>query len=110
MHPLYTSYDRRNHYGKRKSRLLPGLCEHQQSCQGETISFGLSPLAPLCDGVIEELWRSGYIVNTKVGTIAGGTYKCNFDVEITMDILRVVYQVKPDIIVLASGDSDFVSL
>ena len=62
------------------------------------------------DGVIEELWRSGYIVNTKIGTIAGGTYKCNFDVEITMDILRIVYQVKPDIIVLASGDSDFVSL
>jgi uncharacterized LabA/DUF88 family protein len=62
------------------------------------------------DGVIEELWRAGYIVNSKVGTIAGGTYKCNFDVEITMDVLKVVYQVKPDIIVLASGDSDFVSL
>ncbi len=62
------------------------------------------------DGVIEDLWRSGYIVTTKVGTIAGGTYKCNFDVEITMDILKVVYQVKPDIIVLASGDSDFLSL
>ena len=27
-----------------------------------------------------------------------------------MDILKVVYQVKPDIIVLASGDSDFLSL
>ncbi|GAC1349835.1 MAG: hypothetical protein NVSMB27_26660 [Ktedonobacteraceae bacterium] len=62
------------------------------------------------DGEIEELWRSGYIVTTKVGSIAGGTYKCNFDVEITMDMLKVVYQVKPDIIVLASGDSDFVSL
>ena len=62
------------------------------------------------DGEIEELWSSGYIVNTKRGTIAGGTYKCNFDVEITMDMLKVVYQVKPDIIVLASGDSDFVSL
>src|SRR6266852_1626810 len=62
------------------------------------------------DREIEELWRSGYIVNTKMGTIAGGTYKCNFDVEITMDMLKVVYQVKPDIIVLASGDSDFVSL
>jgi uncharacterized LabA/DUF88 family protein len=62
------------------------------------------------DSEIEQLWHSGYIVNTKVGTIAGGTYKCNFDVEITMDILKVVYQVKPDIIVLASGDSDFVSL
>src|SRR5204863_8301429 len=62
------------------------------------------------DREIEELWRSGYIVTTKVGTIAGGMYKCNFDVEITMDMLKVVYQVKPDIIVLASGDSDFVSL
>jgi len=62
------------------------------------------------DREIEELWRSGYIVNTKRGTIAGGTYKCNFDVEITMDMLKVVYQVKPDIIVLATGDSDFVSL
>jgi uncharacterized LabA/DUF88 family protein len=62
------------------------------------------------DGEIEELWRSGYIVTTKMGTIAGGTYKCNFDVEITMDVLKAMYQVKPDIIVLASGDSDFVSL
>jgi uncharacterized LabA/DUF88 family protein len=62
------------------------------------------------DGIIQDLWRAGYIVTTKVGTIAGGTYKCNFDVEITMDILKVVYQVKPDIIVLASGDSDFLSL
>src|SRR5205807_759006 len=62
------------------------------------------------DREIEELWRSGYIVTTKVGTIAGGTYKCNFDVEITMDVLKVVYQVKPDIIVLASGDADFVPL
>jgi uncharacterized LabA/DUF88 family protein len=62
------------------------------------------------DGEIEELWRAGYIVNTKKGTIAGETYKCNFDVEITMDVLRVMYQVKPDIIVLATSDSDFVSL
>src|SRR5437588_12358932 len=62
------------------------------------------------DREIEELWSSGYIVTTKMGTIAGGTYKCNFDVEITMDVLKAMYQVKPDIIVLASGDSDFVSL
>lgn len=62
------------------------------------------------DGTIEDLWRAGYLVSTKVGNIAGGTYKCNFDVEITMDMLRVLYQVKPDIIVLASGDADFVPL
>mgnify|MGYP001313762530 CR=1 FL=1 len=62
------------------------------------------------DAVIEDLWRSGYLVTTKVGNIAGGTYKCNFDVEITMDMLKAMYQVKPDIIVLASGDADFVPL
>jgi uncharacterized LabA/DUF88 family protein len=62
------------------------------------------------DGDIEELWRAGYIVNTKKGTIAGATYKCNFDVEMTMDILKVIYQVKPDILVLATGDSDFIPL
>src|SRR5690348_3674940 len=62
------------------------------------------------DAAIEELWRAGYIVLTKMGTIAGGTYKCNFDVEIAMDVLKVVYQVRPDIVVLASGDADFVPL
>ncbi len=62
------------------------------------------------DGEIEELWRSGYMVNTKKGAIAGETYKCNFDVEIAIDMLKVMYQVKPDIIVLATGDSDFVPL
>lgn len=62
------------------------------------------------DREIEDLWSAGYIVTTKLGTIAGNTYKCNFDVEITMDVLKIMYQVKPDIIVLASGDSDFVPL
>lgn len=62
------------------------------------------------DGIIESLWDAGYLVTTKVGTIAGGTYTCNFDVEIAMDMLKVVYQVKPDIVVLASGDADFVPL
>lgn len=62
------------------------------------------------DRDIEDLWRAGYLVTTKVGTIAGGTYKCNFDVEITMDVLKVMYQVKPDILVLATGDADFIPL
>src|SRR5690348_12804495 len=48
-------------------------------------------------GAVDELWRAGYIVMTSMGTIAGGTYKCNFDVEIAMDVLKVVHQVKPDI-------------
>lgn len=62
------------------------------------------------DKEVEELWRSGYLVNTKVETVASGSYKCNFAVEITMDVLRVVYQAKPDIIVLATSDADFIPL
>lgn len=62
------------------------------------------------DGEIEELWRSGYIVTTKQGTAVGRSYTCNFAVEMTMDILKVVHQVKPDIIVLASSNPDFFSL
>ncbi len=62
------------------------------------------------DGVIEDLWHAGYVVQTKIGTIAGGSYKCNFDVEMAMDVLRVTQQAKPNIIVLATGDADFVPL
>jgi uncharacterized LabA/DUF88 family protein len=62
------------------------------------------------DGEIEELWSSGYLVTTRMGRIVGGTYKCNFDVEITMDVLNVLYQVKPDIIVLATGNAHFIPL
>ena len=59
------------------------------------------------DRLVESLWRSGYVVRQKIGATAGTSYKCNFDVEITMDVLSTAYQVKPDIIVLATGDGDF---
>jgi len=60
------------------------------------------------DSEIRELWRSGYLVHSKVGAVAGDTYKCNFDVEITMELMRTAEVVRPDIVVLASGDKDFV--
>lgn len=60
------------------------------------------------DHDVFQLWNDGFLVNTKLGKIAGDSYKCDFDVEITMDILKIAYQVKPDIIVLASGDVDFI--
>ena len=62
------------------------------------------------DRLIDRLWESGYVVHRKVGTRAGESYKCDFDVEITMEVLRTVYSVRPDIIVLATGDSDFIPL
>ncbi len=62
------------------------------------------------DKELEELWRSGYLVHTKVETLVSGRYRCNFAVEITMDVLRVVYQIKPEIIVLATSNADFIPL
>ena len=60
------------------------------------------------DRKIEALWEAGYIVRSKVGTIAGNSYKCDFDIEMTLDITRSSFDLKPDVIVIASGDSDFV--
>lgn len=62
------------------------------------------------DRIINELWQNGYIVKSKVGTVAGETYKCDFDVEMTLDISRVAYSNAPDIIVLVSGDRDFIPI
>lgn len=60
------------------------------------------------DREIEQLWRAGWLVHSKIGSPAGDTYKCDFDVEITLDLMRTAEIVKPDIIVLLSGDKDFV--
>ena len=60
------------------------------------------------DKKIDSLWNDGYIVRSKVGTAAGTTYKCDFDIEMTLDIVRTSFDLKPDIVVIVSGDSDFV--
>lgn len=60
------------------------------------------------DRLIEELATDGFLVRTKVGSVADDTYKCNFDVEMTMEMMRIAHDLKPDIIVLLSGDGDFV--
>lgn len=60
------------------------------------------------DRIIEELSTDGMLVRTKVGTVADDSYKCNFDVEMTMELMRVALDLRPDIVVLCSGDGDFV--
>ena len=60
------------------------------------------------DRDIEELQKAGYLVTTKLGTYAGDSYKCDFDVEMTIDIIRMAHIIKPDIIVIGTGDSDFI--
>jgi uncharacterized LabA/DUF88 family protein len=60
------------------------------------------------DATIEELWRVGYLVHDKIGTPVGDGYRCNLDVEMTLELMRTAEIVKPDIIVLISGDKDFI--
>lgn len=60
------------------------------------------------DALLERLWNAGYIVHDKLGTIVGDGFRCNLDVEITMELMGTAEMVKPDIIVLMSGDKDFI--
>jgi uncharacterized LabA/DUF88 family protein len=75
-------------------------------------AFAYVPIDPrlehAMDRTIKTLWKNGYVVKSKVGTIAGQTYKCDFDVEMTLGMVKTAFDSKPDIIVLVSGDSDFV--
>jgi uncharacterized LabA/DUF88 family protein len=71
--------------------------------------FPIDPRNPHArDRQVEELATDGYLIRSKIGTLAGDSYKCNFDVEITMELMRIVHDIKPDIVVLCSGDGDFV--
>nr|WP_321500802.1 NYN domain-containing protein [uncultured Dethiosulfovibrio sp.] len=60
------------------------------------------------DAEIRQLWEDGWLVKSKVGAPAGeGSYKCNVDVEMAMDLIFFAHDVKPDIVVLVTGDQDF---
>ena len=76
----------------------------------EAVSYvPIDPRAPTArDAECEGLWLGGYFVKTKVGKIAGDTYKCNVDVEMTIDILNAALDMNIDTAVIVSGDGDFV--
>lgn len=59
--------------------------------------------------LINELWDSGWIVREKERVaVAPNTYKGNVDIEMTMEMVSFAFDAKPDIIVLVSGDQDFI--
>ena len=60
------------------------------------------------DAIIEQLWEHNYVVHSKVGMVANDTYRCDFDIEIVLEMMRTAEIVKPDIVVLVSGDKDFI--
>ena len=75
-------------------------------------AYAYVPVDPRCPdgrrGLIRHLQSSGWMVYPKVGKIAGAGYKSNTDVEMTIDMIRSAEQIRPDIIVLCSGDGDFI--
>lgn len=93
--------------------LLRYLADEEEGRSLKT-AFAYVPIDPrrehAMDETIADLWEAGYIVKPKVGTIAGDSYKCNLDVEMAMDIAKAAYESKPDIVVLVSGDSDFLPI
>jgi len=60
------------------------------------------------DEMIESLQQVGFFVQTKMGVYSGATYKCDFDVEMTLDIIKMAHIIKPDIITVGTGDGDFI--
>lgn len=57
---------------------------------------------------IKKLRLMGWHVQTKVGKANQQSYKCNFDVEITLELMHIAERIKPDTIIMASGDIDFI--
>jgi len=60
------------------------------------------------DAECEELWQARYFVKTKLGKRAGDTFKCNVDVEMTIDMLNAALDMDIDTVILVSGDGDFI--
>lgn len=53
---------------------------------------------------------NGFLVVSKEGKSKGNDYETNIDVVMAMDAIQLSLEVKPDIVVLVTGDSDFVHL
>ncbi len=57
------------------------------------------------------LRMNGFIVRTKPAKVRPDrSLRCDFDIELTLDVVDFVSQAKPDIVLLISGDGDFVPL
>ena len=58
----------------------------------------------------ERFWSGGWHVNEKIGKISNGGFKCNMDVEMALDIMELCLDIRPDSVIICSGDEDFLPL
>ena len=57
------------------------------------------------------LRQRGFLVRSRVGQLLpNGRLKCDFDLEMALDIQEFVARTRPDIVVLVTGDGDFTPL
>jgi uncharacterized LabA/DUF88 family protein len=78
-------------------------------------TFGYLPISPYNPdrkkNFADFLWDNGFFVRSKVGKPRPNhKWKCNFDVEMAVDILHCAHHARMDIIVIGSGDGDMLPI
>jgi uncharacterized LabA/DUF88 family protein len=59
----------------------------------------------------QRLRQLGFLIRSKQGQmLPNGRLKCNFDLEMALDVQDFVARARPDIVVLVTGDGDFTPL
>jgi uncharacterized LabA/DUF88 family protein len=79
------------------------------------VYIGMPPTAPEYNGLEDQRERfvhwlrsSGFMVVTRQGSPGeNGSYKANVDVTMAIDAMDLVQRMRPDIVVLVTGDGDF---
>src|SRR5919108_3040448 len=79
---------------------------------------GLPPATPVCqeerdkkNKFVQWLRSNGFMVVTKDGSPAEeGHYKANVDVMMAIDALELSIEMRPDVVILVTGDADFAYL
>jgi uncharacterized LabA/DUF88 family protein len=78
-------------------------------------TFAYLPMSPYNPeskrGFADFLSENGFIVRSKIGKVRPNhKWKCNFDVEMAVDILHCAHHARVDIIVIGSGDGDMLPI
>ena len=90
--------------------LLNYLCEGRFLIDAYAY-IGLNPRRPEEKRpLIQHLQHTGWLVHEKMGRMIGQTDKSSITIEMCLDMLDSAYQIKPDIIVLCSGNGEFLPL
>ncbi len=67
--------------------------------------------APADQATLHRLRQHGFLIRSKPAQLLpNGQLKCNFDLELALDVQEFVARTRPDIVVLVTGDGDFAPL